>query len=67
MGGQSLDGGHQPIGCWGHTEGGIRPLRGSYWIVSRADAFPSAICLLHLKDNPLEIPPQMFTTEESAL
>lgn len=30
------------------------------------DAFPSAICLLHLKDNPLEIPPQMFTAEHKA-
>lgn len=64
-GGQSLDGGHRPIGCWAHAEGGIRPQLGSYWMVSRADAFPSAI--LHLKDNPLEIPPQMLTTEESAL
>lgn len=67
QGGQSWADGHQAIGCWVTTEGGIRPQMGCYWTLSRADAFPSAICLLHLKDNPLEIPPQMLATEESTL
>lgn len=67
QGGQSWADVHQAIGCGVNTEGGIRLQLGSYWTASRADAFPSAICLLHLKDNPLEIPPQMLARGKHTL
>lgn len=54
------------IGWCVQTEGGIKTLGYCYWSVRRVDAFPSAICLLHLKDNPLEIPPQMFSSGHKA-